>query len=58
MSFGCYTGVDVICIWDVYLVLIGSTAVIGGFEIFIDDVWCAEDDNTGFFSVGLDDLGR
>ena len=32
--------------------------VTGGFEIVIHDVWCAEDDNTGFLSVGLDDLGR
>ena len=32
--------------------------VIGGFEIVIHDVWCAEDDNTGFLSVGLDNLGR
>ena len=36
------------CGWD----------VIGGFEIVIRDVWCAEDDNTGFLSVWLDDLGR
>ena len=32
--------------------------VIVGFEIVIHDVWFAEDDNTGFLSVGLDDLGR
>ena len=32
--------------------------VIGGFEIVIHDLWFAEDDNTGFLSVGLDDLGR
>ena len=32
--------------------------VIGGFEIVIHDVWCAEDDNTGVLSVGLDDLGQ
>ena len=32
--------------------------VIGGFEIVIHDVWFAEDDNTGFLSVGLDDLGQ
>ena len=65
MSFGCYTGVDFICIWDVYLVLIGITVfmwrgwdIIGGFEIVIHDVLFAVDDNTGFLSVGLDDLGR
>ena len=32
--------------------------VIGGFEIVIHDVWFVEDDNTGFLSFGLDDLGR
>ena len=32
--------------------------VIGGFEIVIHDVWFAEDDNTYFFRVGLDDLGQ
>ena len=32
--------------------------IIGGFEIGIHDVWFAEDDNTGFLSVGLDDLGQ
>ena len=32
--------------------------VIVGFEIVIHDVWFAEDDNTGFLSFGLDDLGR
>ena len=32
--------------------------VIGGFEIVIHDVWFAEDDNTGFVSIGLNDLGR
>ena len=32
--------------------------VTGGFEIVIHDVWFAEDDNTGFLSVGLDYLGR
>ena len=36
------------CGWD----------VISGFEIVIHDVWFAEDHNTGFLSVGLDDLGR
>ena len=30
----------------------------GWFEIVIHDVWCAEDDNTCFLSVGLDDLGQ
>ena len=30
--------------------------VIGGFEIVIHDVWFAQDDNTGFLSVGLDFL--
>ena len=38
----CWRGCDVTC----------------GFEIVIHHVWCAEDDNTGFLSVGLDDLGR
>ena len=28
------------------------------FVIVIHDVWFAEDDNTGFLSVGLDDLGQ
>ena len=32
--------------------------VTGWFEIVIHDVWFAVDDNTGFLSVGLDDLGR
>ena len=32
--------------------------VTGWFGIVIHDIWCAEDDNTGFLSVGLDDLGR
>ena len=32
--------------------------VIVGFEIVIHDVWFAEDDNRGFLSVGLDDLGQ
>ena len=32
--------------------------VIGGFEIVIHDVWYAEDDNTGFLSIVLDDLGQ
>ena len=32
--------------------------VIGVFEIVIHDVWCAEDDNTGFLSVRLDYLGQ
>ena len=32
--------------------------VTGWFEIVIHDVWCAGDDNTGFLSVGLDDLVR
>ena len=32
--------------------------VIVGFEIVIHDVWFAEDDNTGFLSVGIDDLGQ
>ena len=31
--------------------------VISGFKIVIYDVWFAEDDNIGFLSVGLDDLG-
>ena len=31
--------------------------VIGEFEIVIHDVLCAEDDNTGFLSIGLDHLG-
>ena len=32
--------------------------IIVGFEIVIHDVWFAEDGNTCFLSVGLDDLGR
>ena len=32
--------------------------IIVGFEIVIHDVWFAEDNNTGFLSVRLDDLGR
>ena len=32
--------------------------VTGWFEIVIHDVWCVEDDNTGFLSVVLEDLGR
>ena len=32
--------------------------VICWFKIVIHDVWFAEDDNTGFLSVGLDDLGQ
>ena len=27
-------------------------------KLEVYDVWCAEDDNTGFLSVGLDDLGQ
>ena len=27
-------------------------------ELVVYDVWCSEDDNTGFLSVVLDDLGR
>ena len=32
--------------------------VTGWFEIVIHDLWFAVDDNTGFLSVVLDDLGR
>ena len=32
--------------------------VTGWFEIVINDVWFAVDDNTDFLSVRLDDLGR
>ena len=28
-----------------------------GVELVVYDVWFAEDDNTGFLIVGLDDLG-
>ena len=62
---GCYTGVDIICIWDVYLVLNGSTFFVLnlmrqkiGVELFVYDVWFAEDDNTSFLSVGLDIFDR
>ena len=32
--------------------------IIVEFEIVIHDVWFAEDDNTGFLSVGFDDFGQ
>ena len=32
--------------------------VIGGFVIVIHDLWFSEDDNAGFLSDGLDDLGQ
>ena len=32
--------------------------IIVGVKLVVYDVWFAEDDNTGFLSVGLDDLGR
>ena len=32
--------------------------IIVGVEVVVYDVWFAEDDNTGFLSVGLDILDR
>ena len=32
--------------------------IIVGVELVVYDIWFAEDDNTGFLSVGLDIFGR
>ena len=59
------TPVDIICIWDVWRVFIEVLSlcwiwydIIVGVKLLADDVWFAEDDNTGFLSVGEDIFHR
>ena len=45
--------------WIVVLSLCSSWYdIIVSVEVVVYDVWCAEDDNTGFLSVGLDIFDR
>ena len=61
MFAGCYTGVDIICIWDGYLVFNKSTVFIlklmrhsSWVKVVVYDVLFAEDYNKRFLIVGLD----
>ena len=65
MFLGCYTGVEIICIWyftlfwmEVLYLCWTWWGIKVGVKLVVYYVWFSVDDNNGFLSVGIDDLGR